>query len=68
MTRVDMGAYEVQPPTVSSDLNGDGIVNGIDLAILLGQWGLCKTPCSGDLNGSGDVDGFDLAMLLGNWG
>jgi len=53
------------------DLNGDGTVNGDDLAILLGSWGLCSSklgrPCPGDLNGDGEVDGDDLAILLGAW-
>ena len=47
------------------DLNGDGIVDGADLATLLGDWG---GPGAGDLNGDGVVDGADLAILLGNWG
>lgn len=28
-------------PACLADLNDDGVVNGLDLAILLGQWGLC---------------------------
>jgi hypothetical protein len=47
------------------DINGDGIVNAIDLASLLAQWG---GPGSADINLSGLVDGLDLAILLGNWG
>jgi probable HAF family extracellular repeat protein len=59
------------------DLNGDGQVDGIDLAILLGQWGLCvgcivpvtpPIPCPADLNGDCQVNGFDLAILLAAWG
>ena len=46
------------------DLNGDSIVNGSDLTILLGSWGL---P-GGDLNGDSNTDGADLTLLLGNWG
>jgi len=49
---------------IPGDLNGDGIVNGADLAILLGQWG---TSGSADLNGNGVVDGADIAILLGSW-
>jgi len=48
-----------------ADLNGDQIVNALDLAILLSQWG---NPGSADLNSSGSVDGPDLAQLLGAWG
>jgi len=50
----------------SYDLNGDGLVNGADLAIVLGQWGPCP-GCPGDMNDDGVVDGADLALLLGNW-
>jgi len=49
-----------------ADLNGDGVVNGADLALLLGAWGTAD-PIA-DLDGSGVVDGADLASLLGAWG
>jgi hypothetical protein len=53
---------------VIGDLNGDGIVDGSDLAALLGAWGACPgLPCPADLNGDGTVDGSDLAALLGQW-
>jgi hypothetical protein len=48
-----------------ADLNGDQMVNALDLAIMLSQWG---NPGSADLDGSGSVDGPDLAQLLGAWG
>jgi len=47
------------------DANNDGVVDGGDLAIILGNWGASQT---GDLNGDGVVDGSDLALVLGNWG
>ena len=47
------------------DLNGDRIVNGSDLGILLGQWEQVGT---GDLDGNGVVDGADLGIMLGAWG
>ena len=46
------------------DLDGDGVVGGADLTILLGEWGSC---CVGDLNGDGIVDGADLTILLSCW-
>ena len=50
------------PP--SSDLNGDGRVDGGDLTILLGEWGGEGTA---DFDGNGVVDGADLSRLLGDW-
>lgn len=52
------------------DINGDGVVNGLDLLILLSAWGTCSDPndCPADLNDDGVVDGLDLLVLLSNWG
>ena len=51
------------------DLNADGLVNGVDLGVLLGQWGVCTgSSCVGDLDGDGSVNGADLGILLGDWG
>ncbi|MFO0963531.1 MAG: choice-of-anchor tandem repeat NxxGxxAF-containing protein [Phycisphaerales bacterium] len=48
-----------------SDLNGDQVVDGADLGLLLGNWGNSGV---GDIDGSGTVDGADLGLLLGGWG
>ncbi len=50
---------------VLGDLNSDGLVDGMDMAVLIGSWG---TSGPGDLNGDGVVDGQDLAILLSVWG
>ena len=50
-----------------ADLNGDGVVNAVDLAILLGNWGVCDDPCPPDLNQDGLVGAADLAQVLGEW-
>lgn len=47
------------------DFNGDGVVNGADLATTLSQFG---GPGSADIDNSGSVDGVDIAFLLANWG
>lgn len=47
----------------AADLNGDGVVDGTDQAILLASWGPCKN-CPADLNGDGMVDGVDLAIWM----
>lgn len=53
-----------------ADLNGDGLVNGADLAALLAAWGPCfpGDPCDADFNNDGFVDGADLASMLAAWG
>jgi FG-GAP repeat/Regulator of chromosome condensation (RCC1) repeat/Thrombospondin type 3 repeat/Dockerin type I domain len=48
------------------DVNGDGVVSGEDLAILLDAWGTAN-PIA-DVNHDGVVSGEDLAILLSNWG
>lgn len=50
-----------------ADLDGNGAVNGADLASLLANWG----PGAGgaaDLDGNGFINGADLASMLANWG
>ncbi len=63
--------------TCPADLSGDGIVEAFDLALLLGAWGPCPSPCTPgdpdqtcppDLTGDCIVEAFDLATLLGSWG
>jgi hypothetical protein len=39
-------------------------VDGVDLGILLGQWG---SPGTADFNDDGVVDGVDMGVLLGAW-
>ncbi len=51
-------------PTDPADLNSDGLVNALDLAILLSTWG---TSSGGDVDGNGTVDAGDLATLLSHW-
>jgi hypothetical protein len=61
--------YSGGEPPIPGDLNGDGVVNGADLAILLGCWGDVTNPACApaDLNADGTVNGADLAVQLGNW-
>ena len=48
------------------DLDGDLVVDGGDLATLLGEWG--TSGVLADLSLDGLVDGQDLSMILGAWG
>jgi hypothetical protein len=52
------------PPPLVGDLDGDGVVNGADLGIMLTSWG---SAGAGDLNGDGIVDGADLGIILTSW-
>ncbi len=52
------------PTDVFRDFN----VNGIDLGVLLGQWGPANQFTVTDFNGDGVVDGSDLGQLLATWG
>lgn len=51
------------------DLNGDGVVDVLDLLILLNNWGSCPDcdDCPADLNGDCNVGVADLLILLSNW-
>ena len=53
-----------------ADIDRSGAVNGIDLAIVLNQWGTSggKDYPNADIDGSGLVDAADLAQLLNDWG
>lgn len=57
--------YVIRENAAAFDLNNDGVVDGVDLAIILTQWG---ADGSADINGDGVVDGADLTLLLNNWG
>ncbi|MFG0275881.1 MAG: hypothetical protein ACF8QF_12585 [Phycisphaerales bacterium] len=59
-------AFLMQVDTNTPDLNGDGVVDGADLGLLLGFWGACA-GCAADLNDDGVVNGADLGILLGAW-
>jgi hypothetical protein len=48
------------------DVNGDGVVDGGDLGLLLGIWGSVYPPA--DFDGDGVIGGADLGALLSGWG
>ena len=49
-----------------ADLSGDSVVNGVDLAIILSNWGTASAAA--DLTGDGTVNGADLGIILAAWG
>ncbi len=64
---VRLFAYECEENPCEADLDGNGFVGPVDLAVLLGAWGPCP-DCPADLDGNGQVGPLDLALLLGAWG
>ncbi|MFG0256669.1 MAG: hypothetical protein ACF8GE_02080 [Phycisphaerales bacterium JB043] len=58
-------AYVQYFVTCDEDFNGDCVVNGGDLGLLLANWG---NPGATDLNDDGTTDGSDLGLLLAAWG
>ncbi|MSR18948.1 MAG: hypothetical protein EXS00_07265 [Phycisphaerales bacterium] len=47
-----------------ADIDGNGVVDGADLGVVLAAWG----GTAGDITGDGITDGVDLAALLGAFG
>jgi hypothetical protein len=62
---LDMGAFERR---CLGDLDFDGDVDSVDLALFIGQWGQTCWSCAADMNDDGFVDASDLPFLLGGWG
>jgi hypothetical protein len=52
-------------PAIAADANWDGVVDGLDLSVVLSAWG--TSVVAADLNSDGTVDGLDLAVILANW-
>lgn len=55
-----------EEPTCPADINGDDVVNGADLSLLLTAWETSSVEA--DLDQDGNVGGSDLALLLNAWG
>ena len=57
------------PPPCGGDANGDNMVDGADLSVLLFLFGQTITPgAAADFNGDGVIDGADLSVLLFRFG
>jgi hypothetical protein len=53
-------------PACPSDLNGDAMVNVVDLLEVVGSWGEPNVPS--DINGDGIVNVSDLLLVVDAWG
>lgn len=47
-----------------ADVNGDGIVDSLDLGAVLANWG---QPGTGDIDGDGIVGGGDMTIVFSSW-
>lgn len=61
-----IGSPALAGAVCEGDLNGDGVVDGADLAVMFANFG--QSGGSADVNGDGKVDGQDLGKILSNWG
>lgn len=51
-------------PSCPADFNNDGLRDGLDMTVILSNWG----GSGGDVNGDGTTDGLDMTVLLSGWG
>ena len=71
---VDLGGeiFKILPDICAGDFNGDGDVDGSDLATFSRDFGrpncAADSPCEGDFDDDGDVDGSDLAIFNSEFG
>ena len=59
------GLIDCVDDSLVGDINGDGLVNGSDIAQVLAYWGTANTGA--DVNDDGVVDGADLTLILATW-
>ena len=62
---IAFGSATVQADCLG-DLNGDGMVDGNDLGLMLGVWN--SSDPTGDLDDDGLVTGADFGLLIAGWG
>lgn len=56
------------PSGCTPDLNFDGLVDGSDLAQVLGDWNQAGWCVEGDVDHNGSVNGADVGTILAAWG
>ncbi len=62
---VALALGEVPSIAELADLDGNGVIDGADLGLMLAAW--ASGDPTADLNGDGVVDGGDLGLLLNLW-
>ncbi|MHC4992596.1 MAG: hypothetical protein ACYTGC_16620, partial [Planctomycetota bacterium] len=63
----DVEIWGIVPVGIPADVNGDGVVDVLDLTAVILAWGLCP-GCPEDINGDGVVNVLDLVEVILNWG
>jgi hypothetical protein len=64
-----IGVEDFYPTPCPGDLDESNTVTGVDLAIVLTNWGTPNSKyAQADITADGFVDGADLAVVLSNWG
>ena len=61
-----LGTPGYRHPALTADLNGDGVVNILDLVLVASHFGTTNTTA--DLNADGTVDMNDLVIVANAWG
>jgi hypothetical protein len=65
----DSGSNSVSMQCCRGDITGNGQVDGLDLAAVLGAWGTSgSSEFNSDVDRDGIVGGADLAYVLSGWG
>jgi hypothetical protein len=57
----------VKVGTVPGDVNGDHVVNGLDIALVSSHWLQTGTYAIGDANFDHVVNGLDIALISSHW-
>ncbi len=57
----------VTVPRALGDANLDGVVNGLDIALVASHWGQTGSSALGDANHDHVVNGLDIALIASNW-
>ena len=65
ITLPDLAWLMIESEGIPGDYDGNGAVDGSDLAQLLAAWATINEEI--DLDGDGLVGGADLTILLSNW-
>jgi hypothetical protein len=64
LTALDAIGFHFIP--VQGDVNHDGVVNGLDIALVASNW-LATGSNPADANNDGVVNGLDISLIASNW-